>query len=359
MLTKIDAAVAWCVATAEDDSHGYDQGERWGPADYDCSSLLITGWEFAGVPVKTKYGARRTANMYEGFTKAGFIDVTSQINMATGEGTRKGDVWLTPHDHTAMVCTTKDGIRFVEAHGNEFGGRVDGQPGDQTGGELAVVKWHTNSPDWVYVLRYPGGSSESLTADKSTVISNNTYLTREEMTHNAVYIAAVLLSKGWTLNAVAGVLGNMEAESTINPGLWEDRNEGNLSGGFGLVQWTPATNLIDWAAGQGWEPTDIDVQLERMEWERANGEQYYKKPAYPITFDEFVTSTETPEYLAAAFLYNYERPKVPNEAPRAANARYWFNYLADLDINWLPVVLSTQKRRLSLLLMYAATRRGV
>ena len=40
MATKIDKAVTWAVGIANDNSHGYDQADRWGP-DYDCSSLVI------------------------------------------------------------------------------------------------------------------------------------------------------------------------------------------------------------------------------------------------------------------------------------------------------------------------------
>lgn len=50
----------------------------------------------------------------------------------------------------------------------------------------------------------------------------NTYdssqaLTLEQEQVNARYIWAYLQAKGWTLNAVAGVLGNMQSESSINP----------------------------------------------------------------------------------------------------------------------------------------------
>ena len=52
--------------------------------------------------------------------------------------------------------------------------------------------------------------------------SGNTYnssqsLTLEQEKINAEYIWRALSSKGWTLNAVAGVLGNMQSESSINP----------------------------------------------------------------------------------------------------------------------------------------------
>lgn len=50
----------------------------------------------------------------------------------------------------------------------------------------------------------------------------NTYdssqaLTRSQMEVNATYIWAYLRSQGWTMNAVAGMLGNMQSESSINP----------------------------------------------------------------------------------------------------------------------------------------------
>ena len=50
----------------------------------------------------------------------------------------------------------------------------------------------------------------------------NTYdssnaLTLEQMQVNAIYLYSALSSKGWTLNAIAGILGNMQSESSINP----------------------------------------------------------------------------------------------------------------------------------------------
>lgn len=50
----------------------------------------------------------------------------------------------------------------------------------------------------------------------------NTYdssqsLTLEQEKINATYIWNALQAQGWTLNAVAGMLGNMQSESSINP----------------------------------------------------------------------------------------------------------------------------------------------
>lgn len=355
MGTKIDQAVAWCVNIANDDTHGYDQYGRWGP-DYDCSSLVISGWEAAGVPVKS-HGASRTSNMYKAFLKAGFSDVTARVNVSTGEGLRKGDVLLRPPTssrggHTEMMATAST---MVGAHSSE-NNTITGEDGDQTGYEISI-KDYSNWNEWKYVLRYPGGSSESFTPDKSSVISSNAYLSTDEMAANAVYIAAFLLDEGWTLEAIAGMLGNIQAESTINPGIWQSLNEGNTSGGFGLTQWTPATKLIDWAEGRSLDYTDIDTQLARILYEVEEGVQFYATDEYPITFKEFAVSGQTPEYLAGAFLYNYERPAEYNIGPRQSNARYWYNYLSDLDLSWLPGYTERKRHKLSFLLMAAAVLR--
>ena len=76
-MSQIETAIKWMEDTANDDSHGYDQINRWGP-DYDCSSAVITAWQMAGVPVKSR-GATYTGNMYGVFKKCGFEDVTSSM----------------------------------------------------------------------------------------------------------------------------------------------------------------------------------------------------------------------------------------------------------------------------------------
>lgn len=155
--------------------------------------------------------------------------------------------------------------------------------------------------------------------------SKNAYLTRPEMTVNAQYLMGAFTSRGWTKNAVAGMLGNMETESTINPGIWQNLDEGNMRMGYGLVQWTPATNYIDWASARGYDRKDVDGQIARIIFELENGLQWISTSSYPLTFKQFSQSTESPEYLAQAFLRNYERPANQNQPNRSTQARYWFD----------------------------------
>ena len=56
-------------------------------------------------------------------------------------------------------------------------------------------------------------------SNSSDVVSGNRYLTLEEMQINARYIMHWLSARGWTLNAIAGMIGNFQAESTVNPAI--------------------------------------------------------------------------------------------------------------------------------------------
>ena len=156
----IDTAVSKALAIANDASHGYDQGSRWGP-DYDCSSFLITVWQETGVPVKSG-GATYTGNMKRVFLANGFRDVTASVNRSSGSGLQKGDVMLNEASHTAMCIG--DG-QIVHASINELGRVTGGQKGDQTGKEICVRSYY-NKP-WDCVLRYTGGSGTA------TVISDD------------------------------------------------------------------------------------------------------------------------------------------------------------------------------------------
>lgn len=342
----VASAVAWALAIANDDSHGYDQNSRWSP-DYDCSSFVIQAYEQAGIPVKTN-GATYTGNMVSVFKKTGFKDVTAQINLSTGEGLKAGDVvWKSGHTE---MCSRAGYL--VGAHINEKGTITGGQTGDQTGKEIYERTYYSG---WTTVLRYPE------TADKSEVISSNTYLNTAQMQVNARYIYQYFTSKGWTLNAIAGMLGNMQRESTINPGLWQSMDEGNTALGLGLVQWTPATKLINFASANGYASyTDIDCQLAKIMDEFTNGGQYYQTSDFPISFYEFSRSTESPEYLASAFLHNYERAGVEAETERQENARYWYNYLSNYEPDAPEPEepdVHPKRKSMSLMLMYMATKR--
>ena len=150
----VEKAISQMIEWAEDDSHGYDQANRWGP-DYDCSSAIIQAWQNAGVSVKSK-GATYTGNMYSVFISCGFEDVTSLVNIVDGTGLQRGDVLLNHVHHTAMYCGNS---QLVQASINEFGSTTGGRSGDQTGREFYIRSYY-NYP-WNVVLRYVGSDENS------------------------------------------------------------------------------------------------------------------------------------------------------------------------------------------------------
>ncbi len=163
-MSVTDTAAAFMEAMAADDSHGYDQGSRWGP-DYDCSSLVISAWKKAGVPLTCTY----TGNMRADMLSHGFRDVTASVVLSTGSGLKKGDVLLHETHHTAMYI---GGGKLVHAAGNEYGKATGGRTGDQTGREICVTGYF-NFP-WQCVLRYEGKGEKP----ESVPTGANTYVVK-------------------------------------------------------------------------------------------------------------------------------------------------------------------------------------
>lgn len=211
----------------------------------------------------------------------------------------------------------------------------------------------------------------------TSLCTKNSYnISIDEMKPNAQYIWQYLSSRGWTINAVAGLLGNLQQESKMSPCIWEgivkdcetiDTITGihtltekgkNFQHGYGLTQWTPATKFFNWcnnssANGTGgvlpyWE---MDSQLKRIEAEVLISEkswtpglsQWIAKPkkGYDLSFNDFINSNKDAYWLAGAFAFCYERParSTGTAAEQAALKQecgeygtFWYNYLSNLPI---------------------------
>lgn len=165
---KIENYTSEALKIARNPKHGYSQYNRWGNPDFDCSSLVCTVVDRAGIPV-IKYGASYTGNMYRPFIRAGFIDVSNQVNRYTAKGLKRGDILLNTSKHVEIYTGNK---KSVGAKMDEFGGIVGRYSGDQTGKEISEGSFYNG---FNVVLRYKGNNSSinKTSSDKTYIVNKS------------------------------------------------------------------------------------------------------------------------------------------------------------------------------------------
>lgn len=165
---------------------------------------------------------------------------------------------------------------------------------------------------------------------------------------------------GFDINAVCGMLGNMAAESGLNPWRWQSDTY-NLSNGYGLMQFTPASGYINLTgipnhspnmstSGQtaGSTPEDGEAQLYVFvndtlgKWVNTCWRSYWSPSAYPALYSQHThilntygsgVSLSLSQFgqinnladATFAFLACYEGPSVPNYSTRLDNAQNIYN----------------------------------
>ncbi|EGO5976961.1 peptidoglycan DD-metalloendopeptidase family protein [Enterococcus faecalis] len=199
----------------------------------------------------------------------------------------------------------------------------------------------------IYVDRLIVGGKEVIPGDGSGGNDGDVppELTTEKE-KNAWAVWQFLKSKGYSEQAAAGILGNMDQESGIMP----DIDEGGGGPGYGLVQWTSPiagesgrayVQRLLGQAGISGDYRNITTQLKLLDWHMHNG-QYIPSAAYPYSVAEFKALTDIGT-ATMAFEANFERPAVTHPE-RIQMAQYWYNLLKDLKPSkptWMNPVRST------------------
>ena len=334
-MPDINAAYRWCIDQCNNPNVGYWMDHRYqetidGITYYDCSSFiwyaLVDGGGFS-LPSP----AFVTGSMLSVLTAAGF-----QIITAPGVGTicYPGDILWHNHGsaggHTEMVFAGGTGTaRTMGAHGRN---------GIPLQNQVSINAGYVPFTDvgWEYLARWGAGVAYQWHNKNTGAYSRDSVEAQE----NVMKMVEVLAPLGWTINAIAALAGNQAYESGFNPWRWESDTV-NLSRGYGLFQYTPATKYIQSsvAAGYtGFQPNypmgsggqdDGTAQLLFMHNNVDGG--YISTSAYPLSMQAFRESTQSPDYLASAWLYNYERPADPSatEAGRRADALWWYDWLVN------------------------------
>ena len=321
-MADIQTAFNYCVQACNDPYIGYSQGPRRTTIKLgvtyntycDCSSLMSWCLTNAGYFAVNPWFTTRS--MQAKLLNLGFTEMSAKTN-----AWQAGDIlWRT--GHTEMVYSASG-----------TGGRTMGAHNARAGTAFAdQVSIHTRKDygsEWTYLYRAPGAGP--VPTDISWHQANDYYdPLSDEQYDNAILIHAYLQNEGFTDAAIAGILGNFQRESTINPGIWQSLNQGNLNGGYGLAQWTPATKYLDYATANNIDTNNADTngpgQLDFLLYSALHGE-WLLRPAYGYTYtwDQFKVLTD-PQEAASAFLYQYERPAVYTSEPeRRQYAQTWYD----------------------------------
>lgn len=200
----------------------------------------------------------------------------------------------------------------------------------------------------------------------------------EQLT-NANIIRSFFLNEGWTINAICGMIGCMQGESTINPAFIQATNRSKLPNSansladvpnsvmmhffkeyygdtrrayaIGLVQWDGYSDveispgviqeqqkLVAFALENNIIWYDGWTQLYRLRSEQEYDFQHQQNIFFntvrvsgtSYNFDNYPYSTDTPENLAKAWTWGYERND-GGEGYRPANARWFYDYFTGQD----------------------------
>lgn len=130
-----------------------------------------------------------------------------------------------------------------------------------------------------------------------------------------------LITNGYTPEAAAGIMGNIEAESGFNTSAVEN-SVTNPGEGIGLIQWSfgRKAQLISFAESQGKHWSDIGVQIAFLDYEMNGAEG----TVFPGGANEFKQLTSIEE-ATSQFCWLFERPNAKYaHYDRRSNAAHGF-----------------------------------
>ncbi len=194
------------------------------------------------------------------------------------------------------------------------------------------------------------------------VLVGQEMMKKEKINANAEYIYWYLRDKGWSKEAICGLLGNIYEESKVNPGVWQ-HGVNSLIGGYGIVQYTSddRKEFFRYMEKQGYTVPNglnelvrdnpkkamncqLDYLMQSKNWYYTDefkryfdftGSDYeeHMPDKVQMSFKEFQNSNAAPSCLALIFHASYERSMDTIDAidERGASAEEWYEYFKDYE----------------------------
>lgn len=177
-----------------------------------------------------------------------------------------------------------------------------------------------------------------------------------EWVQNVAEMNRFFRERGYTYQAIAGILGNVHHESGMNPWRWQS-DEVNYNGGYGLFQYTPASGYLALSKLPNYSPNLSVAEVtanatpsdglaqcvvfdedKLAKWMTGCWRTYWDSNVYAdlknvsqeilnkygngksITLSQFMGIDDV-YYATFAFLACFEGPLVPNMTPRYKTAQ--------------------------------------
>lgn len=269
------------------------------------------------------------------------------IDIADVEGTPllavfDGVITYTEHSDSGygnyVELTDKEGNMARYAHASSISARVDqavkkgdeiakmGTTGNSTGShlhfELYLADGTRVNP---YFYLYSEEAFNSYT--RPSVSSFNSFNWQGGDVQETVW--GYLVTHGYTPEAAAGIMGNIEAESGFNTSAVES-SVTNPGEGIGLIQWSfgRKAQLIAFAQSQGKPWSDIGVQIAFLDYEMNGAEG----TVFPGGVNGFKNLTSIEE-ATSQFCWLFERPNVnyAHYERRISAAHAYYEMYKDFD----------------------------
>jgi hypothetical protein len=148
-----------------------------------------------------------------------------------------------------------------------------------------------------------------------TIAKTKKIVLKKDINDRIIICVNFLKSKGYSLNGIAGLLGNLLNEnSTLEPSRGEDNPVVKGSrGGYGIAQWT-GPRRIKLERNLGRNLNNLNSQLEFLVNELNND--------FPTLNKILKNSNSTVYKTTYDVLYDFENPLVKNLNPRLNSANY-------------------------------------
>ena len=308
---------------------GFDPSKTTKAVETDCSALVCVCCAYAGIP--TQYlmisgNSLTTSTMQKYLMSSGYFELLTDNQYLTSDKyLLRGDILVYPSHHTAV--NLDDGIYAKQS--------TELKSIDEIAQEVINGKWGSGS-DRIQRLRASGYNPQLVQAKVNEILKTQQEVKQDTDNSNAKIIWDYLMKKINNPYGVAGLMGNLQAESGLNPKNLQNScekksgytdqtytlnvdngtytNFANDSYGFGLAQWTSQGRKLGLYNFKGNKSIgDLTMQLDYL-WKELN-------TSYKIVLNT-IKSAKTVREASDIVLTKFERPKDQSEAVKVKRASY-------------------------------------